>query len=171
MEISFFGSGPVADRCRQVLRNLDIREVSPDKADIWISVHHKEIFKSAPAGGILNLHNSYLPWGRGAHPCTWAIIDRCPHGATLHWIDQGVDTGPIFHQEALEILPHDTADSLYKRTADLEVRVFRHGMIALQSGDRQRVPQQAGGSLHFKSEFDRLVRAMTTSDCRVVREA
>ncbi len=171
MEITLFGTGSVADRCRKVLRSLDIREVEPDKADLWLSVHHTDIFKAAPAGGILNLHNSYLPWGRGAHPCTWAIIDRTPHGATMHWVDQGVDTGPIFLQKALEIHPHDTADSLYKRTSDLEVEVFRESMILLQNGSRTRIPQPPGGSSHFKSEFDRLVRAMTTSDCKVTREA
>ena len=169
MEVSFFGSGPVADRCLDVLRKLDIRV--KDHADLWLCVHHKEIFKASPPGGILNLHNSYLPWGRGANPCTWAIIDQTPHGASLHWVDQGIDTGPIFHQEALEIRPGETADELYRRTMDLEVEVFRTGIIRYTNGDRTRVPQPIGGTFHRKNDFDRLVRAMTTSDCKVKREA
>lgn len=171
MEVGFFGQGPVADRCRKVLREFEVRVVPSEGADLWLSVHSKDIFRKAPAGGILNLHNSYLPWNRGAHPCTWAIIDRTPHGATMHWVDQGVDTGPIFYQEALEIRPGETAHSLYERTADLEVDVFRASIIMLTGGDRRRIPQPQGGTFHLKSDFERLVRALSTSDCKVVREA
>ena len=89
----------------------------------------------------------------------------------MHWVDHGIDTGPIFHQEAMEIRPGETADELYKRTMDIEVEVFRTSIIRYTNGDRTRIIQPPGGSFHKKVEFDRLVLAMTTSDCRVKREA
>ena len=89
----------------------------------------------------------------------------------MHWMDEGIDTGPILHQELLEVLDTDTTDSLYQKTADLEVKVFEAGMKMLLSGDYSKHQQNEIGTLHKKKDFDRLVRALTTSDCKVIREA
>ena len=173
MEVAVFGQGPVSVRCLQVLHGLGVKTVAPHVASLWVSVHWPTIFTpeeiSTPKDGILNLHNSLLPWNKGAHACTWAIADRTPHGATLHWIDDGIDTGPLFYQERLEILPDETADQLYKRTADLEVSVFTVGMKMILQGERRRLPQVGKGTFHRKKDFDRLARALTTSDCKVSR--
>lgn len=169
MEVGFFGVGPVAQRCRKVLDDLGIHvSVNPECADLWLSIHWPEKFKTYPKGGILNLHNSYLPWNGGAHPCTWAILDRTPHGVTMHWCTDKIDKGPIFMQRKLEIYEDDTADSLYKRTADEEVKLFRDAMDAYRLGLRRASPQEPGGSYHTKADFYRLIRAVTTSDCKVV---
>lgn len=176
MDIAFFGSGKVGDRCLEVLKNLPVTILPmamAHKADLWVSVHWGSIFRreqiATPKLGIVNVHNSYLPWNRGAHACTWAIIDKTPHGATMHWIDEGVDTGPILMQRRVEILEGDTADTLYKRTADAEVDVFTQGMSMILAGELRKLPQQKGGTLHFKKDFTRLIQAMTTSDCKVTR--
>lgn len=183
MDIVFAGLGQVADRCRQVLDDLTqrinyewIEFANPAKPfDLLLSVHWPEKFTKEmleiPKLGALNLHNSYLPWNRGAHACTWAIVDQTPHGATLHWMNEKFDKGPIFHQERLTIHPDDTADTLYKRTADLEVKVFHEGMLRFLNGYRARIKQPGGGSSHSKKDFQRLVNALTTSDCKVTREA
>lgn len=145
------------------------------KPEFLISVHWDKIFTreqlAKPKYGCLNLHNSYLPWNRGAHPCTWALIDQTPHGVTMHWMDEGIDTGDIFIQEKLFPEPDDTAHELYQRTVELEVKVFEKALDLLWIGRRDRKPQQQGGSFHRKSDFKRLVRAMTTSDCKVIHEA
>lgn len=52
-------------------------------------------------GGILNLHPSLLPIGRGAHPISWSIMDERPQGITLHLIDQGLDTGDVVFQREI----------------------------------------------------------------------
>lgn len=155
---------------------MDVSErIGPVRGvDLIISVHWPAILDKEHLGlakvGCINLHNSYLPWNRGANACTWAIIDRTPLGATLHWMDKGIDTGPIILQERLPEVENETADELYRRTADAEVRVFEMGMIMLLGGDHRRVPQLGAGTMHYKKDFERLVRAMTTNDCRVIRE-
>ena len=178
MEVAFFGRGKVADRCRKVLESLDgisermgiLRGI-----DLGISVHWPYILGERelkiPRMGWVNVHNSYLPWNKGAHATTWAIIDQTPHGATMHWLDEGIDTGPLLYQERVEIADDDTADTLYQKTADAEVRVFEAGMKMILAGDDRRWPQVDAGSFHKKKDFDRLVRALTTSDCKVIREA
>ena len=177
MNVALFGRGPVAERCLKILEIMPVT-IAPEHlathADLWVSVHWPFIFSahqlSIPKLGVVNVHNSYLPWNKGAHACTWAMIDQTPHGATMHWLDDGVDTGPILLQERVDIEPEDTAHTLYQRTADAEVRVFKLGMEMILAGNLRRIPQPAGGSIHRKRDFDRLVRAMTTSDCKVIRE-
>ncbi len=171
MDITFYGQGKVAERCREVLGRLGVG----GGMDLLVSVHWPLKFTQLELSkyrlGAVNLHNSYLPWNKGAHACTWAIVDQTPHGATMHWMDEGIDTGPILHQELLDVLDTDTADSLYQKTADLEVKVFEVGMKMLLAGDYAKHQQHEMGTLHKKKDFDRLVRALTTSDCKVIREA
>lgn len=181
MEIVFAGQGKVAERCLKVLEDLGVQPIPfsrwvnsrPSRPDLLLSVHWHGLFSKETLEwytlGALNLHNAYLPWNRGAHACSWAILDGTPHGATLHWIDEGIDTGDIFYQEQLTILPTDTADSLYQRTADLEVEVFKHGMTFFLEGDRTRIPQTGRGSFHRKRDLLLLERALTTSDRKVVK--
>lgn len=187
LEVVYAGRGPVGDRCLEVLNELGVQpRILPnvpnsvihfvENCDLLLSVHWPRLFDrtilSLPRIGTLNLHNSYLPWNRGADACSWAILDGTPHGATFHWVDEGIDTGDIFYQEQLRILPEDTAHSLYQRTADLEVQVFKVGMASFLEGDRTRIPQQGRGSYHRKKDLDLLVRALTTRDTEVVsREA
>ena len=38
-------------------------------------------------GKIINLHISYLPWNRGAHPNVWSFLEETPKGITIHYID------------------------------------------------------------------------------------
>lgn len=176
LRIAYTGEGPVHARCEAILRQLKV-EYSPFEGDIppcdlALSVHARRLFTEAdlkiPRIGILNLHNSYLPWNRGADACTWAIVDKTPHGVTVHWVDKGIDTGPIFTQAPLEILPGETADQLYKRTADLEVDAFRECVQLIKQGTFARAPQGTKGSFHKKADIHRLINALTTRDLEVV---
>src|SRR6266542_352813 len=65
--------------------------------------------------GCFNLHPAYLPYNRGADPNVWSIVEGTPAGVTLHWMDDGIDTGDIVAQERVHIGPADTGRSLYLR--------------------------------------------------------
>src|SRR5512133_1632744 len=69
-----------------------------------------------PRYGCINVHASLLPRWRGAAPIQAAILHGDPGtGATIMIMAPGVDTGPMLTQQALEILPEDTAGSLGER--------------------------------------------------------
>ena len=51
---------------------------------------------------ILNLHMSYLPFNKGAHPNFWSFYDDTKKGVTIHEIDEGLDTGPIIFQKEIK---------------------------------------------------------------------
>ena len=76
-------------------------------------------------GRILNVHPSLLPAFPGAH----AVDDALAHGvkvtgATVHFVDEGIDTGPIVLQEAVEIRDGDTAAALHARIQEVEHRLL-----------------------------------------------
>lgn len=65
-------------------------------------------------GNVVNLHNSFLPWNRGADPNIWSIVDDTPRGVTLHYMDGGLDKGYIIAQKFVPIDNEKTlADSYY----------------------------------------------------------
>ena len=49
----------------------------------------------------INLHISYLPYNKGAHPNFWSFIEDTPSGVSIHEIDQGIDTGKILYQKKI----------------------------------------------------------------------
>jgi len=71
--------------------------------DVVISYGYSHILSkktiNSSTAPIINLHISYLPWNRGAHPNFWAHYDSTPSGVTIHMIDEGIDTGPIIFQK------------------------------------------------------------------------
>ncbi|MCL0081308.1 hypothetical protein M1N64_03665 [Peptococcaceae bacterium] len=44
-------------------------------------------------GRAINLHISFLPWNRGADPNFWSFIENAPVGVSIHYLDEGIDTG------------------------------------------------------------------------------
>ena len=64
---------------------------------------------------IINLHISYLPFNRGAMPNIWSIIDNTKKGVSIHYIDEGVDTGEILYQQEVEIQDHETLQESYDK--------------------------------------------------------
>lgn len=91
--------------------------------------------------GVLNLHPSYLPYNRGWHTPTWAILDGTPAGASLHYVDESLDTGDIVCQRTAVIDPADTAHTLYAKLKKLEVQVFREGWQQIRDGSASGIPQ------------------------------
>ena len=70
---------------------------------------------------IINSHPALLPNFPGAHPVRDAIRAGVPlTGATVHWVDSGIDTGKVIAQRQLEILTGESEDSLHERIKIIE---------------------------------------------------
>jgi len=85
--------------------------------DLLISFGYKHILKKIDINKfncpILNLHISYLPFNRGAHPNFWSFYDNTPSGVTIHLVDEGVDTGPIIFQRLIDF---SKEENTFKKT-------------------------------------------------------
>ncbi|CAB4531996.1 unannotated protein [freshwater metagenome] len=72
-----------------------------------------------PRFGWINLHFSLLPAYRGAAPVQWALLNGDSRtGFTIFKLDKGMDTGPYYIQEELDISPTDTTQTLLKKLGE-----------------------------------------------------
>lgn len=92
-------------------------------------------FVHAWAGRILNIHPSLLPAFPGLHPQRQAIDHGVRvAGATVHFVDDGVDTGPIVLQACVPVQPGDTEDSLAERILEEEHRIYPEAVRLFAQG-------------------------------------
>ena len=74
---------------------------------------------------ILNIHPALLPAFPGLESWKQALDAGAPEsGCTVHFVDEGMDTGPILLQESVPILADDTAESLHARIQVVEHRLY-----------------------------------------------
>lgn len=74
---------------------------------------------------VLNVHPAPLPAFPGAHPLEDVLASGATEtAATVHYVDEGVDTGPVIASEPVPVLPGDTVDSLRERVHEAEHRVL-----------------------------------------------
>lgn len=74
---------------------------------------------------IINIHPSLLPNFPGLHGIRDAFEAKVNQsGVTIHYVDKGVDTGPIIYQEAVAITKEDTLDSLEVKIHQIEHRAY-----------------------------------------------
>lgn len=102
-----------------------------------------------PQYGCINVHASLLPRWRGAAPIQAAILagDR-QTGATIMRMDAGVDTGPVFAQQALDILPEDTEETLGERLSEAGAALLIQTLPGYLEGSLQPRPQPEEGATY-----------------------
>lgn len=121
-----------------------------------------------PKIGVVNLHPAYLPYNKGWHTPSWAIIEGCPYGATLHFMEEALDEGDIIHQKAIDVYPTDTANSLYKRVLKLEEEVFFEAFDSLSELNPKRIKQLDKGTSHQKKELKALQEITISENCNAI---
>jgi methionyl-tRNA formyltransferase len=121
------------------------------RADVAVVAAYGRILPGAvletPRLGTYNVHASLLPWGRGAAPIQWSIIDGLnTTGVTIMRLDEGMDTGDIALQRTLDIEPGDTAGSLAQRLAVLGSDAMVEALERLAAQTLPLTPQDEGAA-------------------------
>lgn len=84
---------------------------------------------------VVNIHPALLPAFPGLESWKQALdYGAKVAGCTVHFVDDGIDTGPIILQEAVPVLPDDTAATLHARIQEAEHRAFPAAVAALARG-------------------------------------
>lgn len=115
------------------------------KVDLLLNVHslfviHPAVL-AAPTIGSFNLHPGPLPECAGLNVPSWAIYEGArSHGVTLHWMDEGIDSGPIVWEVSFPVEKADTGIAV-------SGKCIRHGvplifkLVGLASKDARLIPR------------------------------
>lgn len=143
----------------------------------WSQIARRDVLECSKQG-VLGMHPTLLPEGRGRASVPWAILKGLSEtGVTLFKLDEGVDTGPIVDQIRIPIEASESATTLYSKVADAHVELMRDvwprlvsGGITLEPQDEERATCWPGrrpedGELRPEtmrgSDVDRFVRALS----------
>jgi methionyl-tRNA formyltransferase len=84
----------------------------------------------------INIHPTLLPEYRGPATAWYIIVDgKTESGVTVHFIDEGMDTGDIIYQQKIQLTPFDTVYSLMRKTSNLEAKALIMALSELRSPD------------------------------------
>jgi len=126
-----------------------IRALAPD---FLFSFYYRHMLKQAlleiPSRGALNMHGSLLPKYRGRVPVNWAIIHgETETGASLHYMTVKPDAGELVDQQAVPILPDDTAFDVFHKVICAAEMVLHRSLNGLLAGTAPRIaPDLKAGS-------------------------
>mgnify|MGYP001284079512 FL=1 len=123
-----------------------------------ISYGYRHILKQSTIDGcecpVFNLHISYLPYNRGAHPNFWSFYENTPSGVTIHLIDSGIDTGPIVLQKYINF---KQADDTFVKTYAVLIKsmedLFLEFIPSLLNDTWTAKKQRGKGTLHYVKDL------------------
>tara|TARA_Y100000766_G_C18876403_1_gene591036 strand:- start:466 stop:1203 length:738 start_codon:yes stop_codon:yes gene_type:complete len=111
-------------RCRQMIKDIptydgdDFRfclELAKSTADISTLIYFNRIIpnKFITNTNMINVHPSYLPYYKGVQPVFWALLNNEKEiGVTVHKVDSGIDTGPIYEQIRFTVFSNSIYDNM-----------------------------------------------------------
>lgn len=170
MNILFLTNNEVSYKLIEWLRNYDgislkissdklnFNRVINDKVDLIISYNYRYLIKKDFVnffkGRIINLHISLLPWNKGAFPNVWSFLENTPKGVTIHFIDEGLDTGPILFQKEINIIENkETLKSSYELLHNEIQKLFVDNWIDIKNFNFTPMEQSGYGSYHSVEDF------------------
>ena len=100
-------------------------------------------------GKLLNIHPSLLPAFKGLHTHARALAEGVKlHGASVHFVTEGVDEGPVIAQSAVPVFAGDTQEALASRVLDVEGPLYAASLRFVASGEARL----EGGCVTFGNE-------------------
>ncbi len=114
----------------------------------------KDSLLGIPRYGYINLHTSYLPFGKGKHSHFWSIVEDTPYGVSIMKIDAGLDTGEIIYQREISKSWLDTGKSLYFKGIQAMEELLEEKKEALLNLDFTLKQQTEKGTFHFGREIE-----------------
>lgn len=102
-----------------------------------------------PTVGCINTHPGLLPDIRGSFPQCWSIVHDVPLGCSCHFIDLGIDTGPLISSQSIPIFPGETLATIVERTMYVSAELMLKALECYQKGILRAVPQAHSDTIAF----------------------
>jgi methionyl-tRNA formyltransferase len=124
-----------------------IRLISVYQCDLFVSMSFNQIFKNRiiniPKLKTINCHAGKLPYYRGRNILNWVLInDDSEFGITVHYIDEGIDTGDIILQKTYPITDDDNYKTLLNKAYIGCAEVLYEAVSHIQKGTQRRIDQK-----------------------------
>ena len=144
------------DGCSEPAAVARMAALRPDVVFVFGTGILRDPVLTAFAGRIINLHLGLSPYYRGAGTNFWPLVNREPEyvGATIHYLDAGIDTGPILAHARPAIAHGDGPHDVGNRTIIAAAAALIAAGAAHASGSARAVPQWPGGHVYLRRHFD-----------------
>lgn len=146
--------------------------VKEQKFDLAVSYTYRYILPQEIIGllgdNVVNIHNSFLPFNRGADPNMWSIIDNTPRGTTLHYINAGLDKGSIIAQEMIsDLTDEETISSTYNNLDKAAKELFKKAFEHYDMWPSMRKLPEGKGSYHSVKDGSKIKELIPSFDITI----
>ena len=126
---------------------LSLDKIKSYNCDVLVSMSFNQIFRkdiiNLTPKGIINCHAGKLPFYRGRNVLNWALInDEKEFGITVHFVDEGIDTGDIILQDTFPITDDDDYASLLSVAFTECSRMLHNALVKIAANDYVRIAQK-----------------------------
>lgn len=119
-----------------------LKELQPDLLlQGGVGILKKEVI-GLPKIGVINSHPGLLPKYRGSMAVEWSILNDDPVGATCHFVDEGIDTGPIICSQPMKMTKGIDYYSVRCKAFSHQANVMIEGIQKIQKGFRFKDAQK-----------------------------
>jgi methionyl-tRNA formyltransferase len=131
-----------------------VARVAACAPDWLFSFYYRQMLKAdllrIPRRGAYNLHGSLLPKYRGRVPVNWAVLHgEHETGASLHRMELKPDAGALVDQQAVAILPNDTALDVFQKVACAAEAVLLRAVPRMLAGTHLETPLDLAAGSYF----------------------
>ena len=153
------------EKCFSYQKKITTSSSILDETDFIISYGYRHIIDRGIikkfSQKIINLHISYLPWNRGSDPNLWSFLENTPKGVSIHFIDEGIDTGDLIAQYPVEPSSDDTLRSSYNRLIQAIESLFVREWPKISTGKINGKSQSGKGTYHRRMDFKAVEHLLT----------
>ena len=149
-----------------------IEQIKKYDCDIFISMSFNQIFKkeiiNLPPYKTINCHAGKLPFYRGRNILNWVLInDEKEYGITVHYVDEGIDTGDIIVQKTYPITDNDNYATLLENAHTQCAKLLFEALDDIYNNRAQRIKQNSihpiGMYCGIRKEGDEIIDWNSTS--------
>jgi methionyl-tRNA formyltransferase len=140
---------PSRDRIRPFVESLRVHD--PDVVIVWsYSMILPPAVLAVPARGAVNVHGGLLPQYRGGHVAQWAIINgEREFGVTLHYMDEGIDTGPVIAEQRFALDETDDGYTVRQKIRAAGSHLLTEWWPRLADGTARSRPQDSSRARYW----------------------
>lgn len=162
-DVGFIGEAKMIEDIKKICEEFDYthkRFENIDAADckVLFALGLKKILKVEDIkkipNGVIVIHFSKVPYYRGTYPLNQAIRHGEKEvGVSMIFVDEGIDTGNIIEQRALEVGINETIEELYGRCSKVALDMVRKNLKNIVEGTANKKIQTERGSLFNWKDF------------------